>query len=63
MQISKEFLLAEIAELEREMAKANTFIIQAQATVAAYQMLLRRLEAAEVEAPAPPSEAASAAPN
>ena len=49
MQITKEFLQAEIAELENEMQKANTFVIQAQATIAAYRMLINRLEAPEQE--------------
>lgn len=47
MQITKEFLQAEVAELESEMQKANTFVIQAQATIAAYKMLINRLEAPE----------------
>jgi hypothetical protein len=47
MQISKEFLEAEIVDLQTEMRKAETFLIQAQATVSAYQMLVRRLEVAE----------------
>lgn len=47
MQITKEFLVSEITELERELMKANTFVIQAQATLSAYQMLLRRLDAPE----------------
>lgn len=49
MQITKEFLQAEIGELESEMQKANTFVIQAQATIAAYKMLVNRLEAPEQE--------------
>jgi hypothetical protein len=53
MQITKEFLVSEITELERELMKANTFVIQAQATLSAYQMLLRRLDAPE---PAQPTE-------
>ena len=51
MQITKEFLEAEIAELEKEMQKANTFVIQAQATITAYKMLVNRLEAPETEKP------------
>jgi hypothetical protein len=47
MQITKEFLEAEIQALEQESNKANTFLIQAQATVAAYKMLLNRLETPE----------------
>jgi hypothetical protein len=49
MQITKEFLEAEVAELEREMQKAVTFQIQAQATIQAYRMLLDRLDAPELE--------------
>ncbi len=49
MQITKDFLVGEIAELEKELQRANTFVIQAQATISAYQMLLRRLDAPESE--------------
>ena len=49
MQITKEFLQAEISELESEMNKAHTFVIQAQATIAAYKMLINRLDAPEQE--------------
>jgi hypothetical protein len=44
MEITKEFLEAEIKELETEFNKAQTFLIQAQATISAYKMLLNRLE-------------------
>jgi hypothetical protein len=47
MQITKEFLEAEIAELLAESKKAETFLIQAQATVSAYRMLVGRLDAPE----------------
>ena len=47
MQITKEFLLSEIGDLEQELAKAQTFIAQAQATITAYQMLIRRLDTPE----------------
>ena len=47
MQITKEFLESEIKELEQELMRANTFIIQAQATLNAYQMLIRRLDGYE----------------
>ena len=47
MQITKEFLEAEIQSLEQELNKAQVFIVQAQATVQAYKMLLNRLEAPE----------------
>lgn len=49
MQITKEFLETEIAELERERQKAVTFQIQAEATISVYKMLINRLEAPETE--------------
>ncbi len=49
MQITKEFLEAEIRDLEQEANKAQTFLIQAQATIAAYKMLINRLDATEQE--------------
>jgi hypothetical protein len=47
MEISKDFLQEEISCLEIEIQKAQTFIIKAQGTVEAYQMLIRRIEAPE----------------
>ena len=47
MQITKEFLVEEIQSLEQELNKAQVFMVQAQATVQAYKMLLNRLEAPE----------------
>jgi hypothetical protein len=44
MVITKEFLVSEIESLEHEAEKARTFLIQAQATMAAYQMLIRKLD-------------------
>ena len=49
MEISKEYLLSEIDELEREINKAQVFIIQAQATIAAYKMLINKLNETEVK--------------
>jgi hypothetical protein len=49
MQITKEFLEAEINELEQELNKAQMFCVQAQATITAYQMLINRLDAPETE--------------
>lgn len=49
MQITKEFLTAEIAELQHEAGKAQSFLVQAQATIAAYQMLINRLDQPEPE--------------
>lgn len=47
MQITKEFLEAEIKDLEQEMQKANAFVLKAQGTIEAYKMLINRLEAPE----------------
>ena len=47
MQITKEFLESEIRDLEQEANKAQTFLIQAQGTITAYQMLINRLDAPE----------------
>ena len=49
MQISKEFLLSEISDLEAESQKAQTFLIQAQATVSAYRMLINKLDEPEIK--------------
>ena len=49
MQITKKFLEIEICDLEQEANKAQTFLIQAQATIAAYKMLINRLDAPEEE--------------
>ena len=48
MQITKEFLLVEIDSLEQEIAKSHTYIAQCQAVVAAYKMLVNRIEAPEI---------------
>jgi hypothetical protein len=47
MQITKEFLVAEIESLESEANKAQTFLIQAQATITAYKMLVDKLDQPE----------------
>jgi hypothetical protein len=49
MQITKEFLETEIRDLETEAQKAQTFLIQSQATIQAYKMLVNRLDAPEPE--------------
>ena len=49
MQITKKFLDSELRELEQEVQKANTFLVQAQATISAYKMLIGRLDATELE--------------
>ena len=51
MQITKEFLESEIDELETESQKARNFLIQSQATIQAYKMLINRLDAPEPEQP------------
>jgi hypothetical protein len=51
MQITKEFLETEIRDLETEAQKAQTFLIQSQATIQAYKMLINRLDAPELEQP------------
>ena len=49
MLITKAFLQAEIAALEQESQKANTFLIQAQATISAYRMLINKLNEPEIK--------------
>ena len=47
MEISREFIEAEISEVQRELQKAKTFVIQAETSLAIYAMLLARLDGAE----------------
>jgi len=49
MQITKEFLVAEIRDLETELRKAEVFMFKAQGTIEAYRMLINRLEVPESE--------------
>jgi hypothetical protein len=49
MQITKEFLLAEIADLKQEAGRAEAFLLKAQGTIEAYQMLINRLDTPEPE--------------
>lgn len=49
MQITAEFLEAEIRDLELEVHKAQAFILKAQGTIEAYRMLVNRLQAPEQE--------------
>ena len=39
--------LSEISDLEQESQKAHTFLIQAQATISAYKMLINKLDEPE----------------
>ena len=49
MQVTKEFLVAEIKDLGLEIQKAQAFMLKAQGTIEAYQMLINRLETPEPE--------------
>jgi hypothetical protein len=49
MRITKEFLETEIADLRKEAGRAEAFLLKAQGTIEAYQMLINRLEAPEPE--------------
>ena len=47
--ITQEFLQAEIADLEAESQKAQTFIVQAKAAIDAYRMLIAKINEPEPE--------------
>lgn len=47
MEISREFILAEMDEVQRELQKAQTFIVQAETSLSIYKMLLARLDKQE----------------
>lgn len=49
MQISKEFILAEMDEVQRELQKAQVFVIQAETSLSIYKMLLAKLDTLEPE--------------
>ena len=49
MQITKEFLEAEIADLRNEARKAEAFLLKAQGAIEVHQMLINRLETPEPE--------------
>jgi len=49
MEINREFLESEISEVQRELQKAHTFVIQAETSLAIYQMLLTRLSKGDDE--------------
>ena len=44
MEISKEFILAEIEQVQSELQKARVFVIQAETSLAIYNMLLAKLD-------------------
>ena len=44
MEISREFILAEMEQVQSELQKARVFVIQAETSLAIYNMLLARLD-------------------
>lgn len=46
MEIDRAFIQAEIDQVQAELAKARTFVIQAETSLAIYAMLLDRLNKA-----------------
>lgn len=44
MEISRDFIQGEIDQVQAELTKARTFIIQAETSLAIYAMLLNRLD-------------------
>ena len=49
MEISREFILAEMEQVQHELQKAQVFVIQAETSLSIYNMLLSRLAALEGE--------------
>ena len=44
MEISREFILAEMEQVQSELQKARVFVIQAETSLAIYNMLLAKLD-------------------
>jgi hypothetical protein len=44
MEISREFIQSEINQVQQTVEKAKTFLIQAEASLAIFEMLLARLD-------------------
>lgn len=44
MEISKEFIQGEIADIKREMGNAQNFLVRAQAAIDVHEMLLKKLD-------------------
>ena len=44
MAVSKEFILAEMEQVQRELQKAQVFVIQAETSLSIYQMLLTKFD-------------------
>lgn len=49
MEVTKDFILSEIADLESELQRAKTFVIQAQAAIDTHRTILNRLESEGIE--------------
>jgi hypothetical protein len=48
MEINREFIQAEINQVQQTVEKAKTFLIQAEASMAIFQMLLAKLDQPEI---------------
>ena len=44
MTISKEFILAEMEQVQQELQKSRVFVIQAETALSIYQMLLAKFD-------------------
>lgn len=55
MVITQEYLRAEIADIQREIEKAKTFLIQADAAIGVHKMLIAKLIEPEPEKKDEPS--------
>jgi hypothetical protein len=55
MVITQEYLRAEIADIQREIEKAKTFLIQADAAIGIHKMLIAKLIEPEPEKKDEPS--------
>ena len=49
MEISRDFIQAEISQVQGEVVRAKTFLVQAETSLAIYQMLLARLDQPDEE--------------
>lgn len=47
MAISKEFILAEMEQVQQELQKSRVFVIQAETALSIYQMLLAKFDELE----------------
>lgn len=47
MQITREFLEGEMREVRQELERARQFIVQAETSLALYDMLIKRLDQPE----------------